>query len=320
MTSYVGAWRREGRDQHSDVVMSLPSPLPNFLGIGAPRAGTTWLHSLLVAHPDVLMPSRRKELHFFDAHYGRGLDWYARSYTLPSSGEVAPRVGEITPTYMYKDECILRIATLGLIDKFIVCVRNPVDLLWSSYKHNSTILDFCGDIDDFMEDFPHVVQRGLYAQALAPWIKQFGNDHFFFLRLDDLAADPVGTREEIAEFLGINPHRFPSAAGLNQVNPSVAPRFRRLYSLGKRSIRLLGSVDQTWVVRLGKRLGIRRMLISTSKPDSSGPPEEIRRSLSKFYAEDLVELNRLVGLDVRPWLPMYTHNEGEPTGLHTPGV
>jgi hypothetical protein len=38
---------------------------PNFLGIGAQKAGTTWLHHNLQAHPDVWMP-RVKEVHYFD--------------------------------------------------------------------------------------------------------------------------------------------------------------------------------------------------------------------------------------------------------------
>lgn len=40
--------------------------LPHFLGIGAPRAGTTWLHSMLVQHPDVYLPPI-KEVHYFDS-------------------------------------------------------------------------------------------------------------------------------------------------------------------------------------------------------------------------------------------------------------
>jgi hypothetical protein len=37
--------------------------IPNFLGIGVPKAGTTWLYELLKAHPEVYVPSYRKELY-----------------------------------------------------------------------------------------------------------------------------------------------------------------------------------------------------------------------------------------------------------------
>lgn len=39
--------------------------VPDFLCIGAQKAGTTWLHAILSAHPDVWLPSR-KEIHYFD--------------------------------------------------------------------------------------------------------------------------------------------------------------------------------------------------------------------------------------------------------------
>jgi hypothetical protein len=37
---------------------------PDFIGIGAQKAGTTWLHRNLQAHPQIHMP--RKEVHYFD--------------------------------------------------------------------------------------------------------------------------------------------------------------------------------------------------------------------------------------------------------------
>ena len=41
------------------------SRLPDFLGIGAQKSGTTWLHHNLSQHPGVWMPPV-KELHYFD--------------------------------------------------------------------------------------------------------------------------------------------------------------------------------------------------------------------------------------------------------------
>jgi hypothetical protein len=37
---------------------------PDFIGIGAQKAGTTWLARNLQAHPEIHMP--RKEVHYFD--------------------------------------------------------------------------------------------------------------------------------------------------------------------------------------------------------------------------------------------------------------
>src|SRR3989304_2234426 len=53
--------------------------LPNFIIIGAMRSGTTSLARYLGAHPQVFMAAK-KEVHFFDFHFDRSLDWYARHF------------------------------------------------------------------------------------------------------------------------------------------------------------------------------------------------------------------------------------------------
>ncbi|MEN0019911.1 MAG: hypothetical protein AAF747_03400 [Planctomycetota bacterium] len=40
--------------------------MPNFVGIGVPKGGTTWLYDLIDRHPDGYVSQRRKELHYFD--------------------------------------------------------------------------------------------------------------------------------------------------------------------------------------------------------------------------------------------------------------
>ena len=47
----------------------------HFLGIGAQKAGTTWLFEKLREHPSLSFPGG-KEVHFWDTHSDRGLNWY----------------------------------------------------------------------------------------------------------------------------------------------------------------------------------------------------------------------------------------------------
>jgi hypothetical protein len=53
---------------------------PHFIGIGAARAGTTWVTDQLQRHPRIWIP-RRKELHYFT----RGLEYLSPSYLADSS-------------------------------------------------------------------------------------------------------------------------------------------------------------------------------------------------------------------------------------------
>ena len=85
--------------------------LPNFLVIGAQRGGTTLLHRILDAHPEVYVPQRRKEIHFFDWYHERGADWYAGFF--PGEGTARYRaIGEVTPDYLFEPQTPHRIRAL----------------------------------------------------------------------------------------------------------------------------------------------------------------------------------------------------------------
>lgn len=105
--------------------------LPNFLIVGAARAGTTSLYYYLKQHPDVFM-SPKKEIDFFDVdkNFEKGLDWYER-YFEGYTGQKA--IGEASPLYMYLEKVPKRIAKVIPDVKLIFILRNPVDRAYSHY-------------------------------------------------------------------------------------------------------------------------------------------------------------------------------------------
>lgn len=46
------------------------------LGIGAAKAGTTTLATLMHQHPDIQKPIKGKEVHYFDEQFDKGSDFY----------------------------------------------------------------------------------------------------------------------------------------------------------------------------------------------------------------------------------------------------
>lgn len=270
--------------------------LPNFLGIGAPRAGTTQLHEILATHPDVLMPSRRKELNFFDRHFHRGLAWYAASFERPPGGRTPAAVGEITPVYMYREQCRPRIRTVASIERFVVCLRDPVDLLWSSYRQNAAIFNFQGDLAAFMEAFPEVVANGFYARALRPWFDEFGRDRFLLLRFEEMVDERDRMLSRLAAFLGIDERRFPVELNGMERNQAFTPRFPMLHSLAKRSTMWLYDADLTWVVKLAKRAGLRSLVRARADGGDVQLAPEHRAELTRLYADDQEELEELAGV------------------------
>ncbi|MBA3731354.1 MAG: sulfotransferase domain-containing protein, partial [Gammaproteobacteria bacterium] len=105
--------------------------LPNFLIIGASRCGTTWMANNIKSHPDVFMPPK-KELHFFDASFDKGWDYYASFFPDKKCARYRA-IGEATPAYLYMPQ-VARLIKSRLPDvKMIVSLRNPIDRAYSQY-------------------------------------------------------------------------------------------------------------------------------------------------------------------------------------------
>jgi hypothetical protein len=121
--------------------------LPDFIIIGAQRAGTTSLFYYLRIHPDVRRPLSRdgsvfwpKELHFFDEYYGRGLDWYRRFFPLAAERRVARMrgrdlvAGEATPYYLFHPAVPERVAASVPDVRLIALLRDPIERAYSHYQ------------------------------------------------------------------------------------------------------------------------------------------------------------------------------------------
>ena len=66
---------------------SFARALPDFLIIGAQKAGTTALYSYLRRHPEIGGPAW-KEVSYFDRHYRRGAGWYRGQFPVRSDGRI----------------------------------------------------------------------------------------------------------------------------------------------------------------------------------------------------------------------------------------
>jgi predicted acyl esterase len=101
--------------------------LPNFLCIGAQKAGTTTLWLLLNQHPDVFLATPRETCFFYDdVLYGGGITSYERNFFREWNGQKA--VGEKAPARI-KD-------SLGDKVKLIVTLRSPAKRAHSHFRHN----------------------------------------------------------------------------------------------------------------------------------------------------------------------------------------
>jgi hypothetical protein len=167
-------------------------PLPHFLGIGAQKAGTTWLDRNLRCHPDLFLPEQ-KELHYFDRQWFRGLHHYLRKFE-GSGGRVR---GEITPSYsVLRPERIRYIHTLMPHARLVLLLRNPVDRAWSHSMMRLVKRRKCRleDVDP-EELLAHLREggnrrRSSYLTVLDHWLRFYPQEQLFIGFFEEVGREP----------------------------------------------------------------------------------------------------------------------------------
>lgn len=106
--------------------------LPDFICVGAQKAGTTTLDQHLRCHSQVYLPSI-KEVQYFSNKYSKGIRWYHHHFVDATESQ---RIGEVTPYYLFHPFCAERISKNLPHAKIIVLLRDPVARAVSGYFHS----------------------------------------------------------------------------------------------------------------------------------------------------------------------------------------
>ena len=238
---------------------------PDFLVIGAQRAGTTWLHRVLRQHPSLWLPPV-KELHYFDrletkrtildpkerrrvglkqllsldpwlVSYWlrmRSDEWYARLFRgAKAEGLVA---GEITPAYATLDETVLRrIKRLNDNIKLIFVMRDPVERAWSAV--NNAAKKGAADASSVEKSIKRARESGAAARsAYADTIKRleavFPANQVHYCFFEDLRDRPEALTSDLFSFLGVEPVpptpvQLPQAVNVAAGSKPIPPEFSR---------------------------------------------------------------------------------------------
>lgn len=273
--------------------------LPTFLGIGAPRAGTTWLHALLLSHPDVYMPTRRKEVRFFDRYYERGLGWYKTFFPPPEHANRYQAIGEISTQYYDCESCPERISATLPEGKLIMMLRHPVSRAYSHYGFCVQRRNFRGPFEDFLATRPRALGKGFYSRYLKQYLRYFDRTQILALLFEDVFTDIFETQKTIANFLEIDVRGFPTSVTEGKVNASSVPTFRFLYGFIVKTGRRLRKRRLEPLVDFVMRLGIQRVLAKgNSLPPLDG---EMKKNLSQLYEDEFDELEQCLQIDLSCW-------------------
>ncbi len=175
-----------------------PLKLPEFIGIGPPRTGTTWLHAAL--DEVVWLPHNVKETDFFSKRYHKGIEWYASHFR---HADDSRPIGEICP-YFGATEIIDHVAEHIPRCKIIATLRDPVDRAyshyWLKYRYDPTPPSFEAALGSSADR--RLREENRYAFYLRQWQQRFGADRVMVAFYNDLKTDPQQYLDRICDFIG----------------------------------------------------------------------------------------------------------------------
>lgn len=246
----------------------------------------------LGAHPEVFVTSH-KELHFFDAHFDLGLEWYESQF---ANAQGARQRGEGTPAYLYGDVSMRRLKATLPGARLLVILRNPVDRAYSHYWHDRargrTTLEFedALSVGSTMPAGPGGVVRGYlakghYLRFLEPLEAERAASRLHVLLFEDLRDQPESAYVAVCRYLDVDAGAVPDLVG-HRLNPFVEFRSLRARRFGRRLPKALRNA----VGRVNTR-------------DRPYPPiaPGLRARLHEHFEEDNAALSDWLGRDLDVW-------------------
>lgn len=205
--------------------------LPDFLGLGVQKGGTTTLQRLLEQHPGAFLPAA-KELHYFSLHFAEGETWYREQFSAATPDQ---RCGEITPYYVFHPQAPDRVQALLPQARLIVLLRDPVERALSQYFHSLRLgleaLPLEAALAAESERLRGVhellsapegrhrshqehsyLSRSRYQDQLPRWQARFAAEQLLVLRSEDLFEDPECVWDRVLHFLELEPWPLPTLA------------------------------------------------------------------------------------------------------------
>jgi Sulfotransferase domain len=283
----------------------------DFIGIGAPKCGTTWLSAQLEAHPQIGF-ARDKEVYYFADTilrriagkelrcFDRGEGWYHEQFP-PAVGAASCR-GEFCPSYLYSEEAAARIAAYRPDIKLLLCLRPPAEMIysWYWYNRNAVVASLPESFEEMMEN-PFLRDLGCFAQHLKPYLDRFPAKNILVVQFDAIRRDPDRVRQRTYEFLKVAMDFKPQLEA--DKNEARAPRFPLLQSSAQRlygglsALPGAGKVLKSPVVARTLQSVYHRFNTRARKYEPLSLQE--RLNWEAYYAADQKELSNLLqGLQV----------------------
>lgn len=222
--------------------------LPDFIVCGAMKSGTTSLLHYLSQHPQV-HASFKKEVHFFDLNYGRGVEWYRSFFPLRRALGPDDATGEASPLYIFYPPAPQRIHRLLPEARLIALLRDPTERAVSQYFHEvrkgrETLPPMealtreeerlrpvveRGDYSSTTYIHCSYKSRGRYAEQLARYLEYFPREQLLVRSAEQFFREPQVVLADVFRFIEVDDGFRPRDLEPRNVSDNRTKVDRRVY-------------------------------------------------------------------------------------------
>ena len=285
---------------------------PDFFIIGAPKSATTALWHYLSRHPNIFMPAL-KEPHYFSFDLKFGQIKTEQQYTdlFKAVDTQQTSIGEASVYYLYSDTAVNNIESFNPDAKYVVSVRNPMEMAVSLHAEQlgsiENIRDFRQAWDAMDErrngenvpafcDEPRLLLYDEICQVgrqLNRLLSSVNREKVKIVLFDDIKNSPEKVYQEIIEFLDL------PACEFEEFNPHRQRRHWR-YPVVTRILNQLGIIKSKLGIK--KSTGLLRPFYKVNMSGkSSKVPRDVWMELSEYFADDIKLLENILDKDLSSW-------------------
>jgi hypothetical protein len=274
--------------------------LPNFLIIGAAKAGTTSLYHYLRQHPDVYMSPVKEPAYYASDGGGTASGDRIRTRAayeqLFEAATTARARGEASPQYLNDETAPDRIAADLRDVRLIVSLRNPVDRAYSSYLGRLAGGTERRSVEEALRRGTYYFDSSLYHASLNRYFTRFDRSRIKVLLFDDLVAGARDTVQEVCDFLGVaRDFAFDPSV---KYGSAVAPRSAAVNTLFWKIVYPVRRFVPERLRNTGLAGRAQQLLVRAPDP----LPAAIRRQLQADFRDDIVQTEALIGRSLAAWL------------------
>ena len=294
---------------------------PNFFIVGAPRCGTTALHRWLGQHKDIFM-AQEKETHFFadDLKGYQSIKTVEEYCKLFKSAQGETSIGEASVLYLMSEVAVKNILKFIPDAKFIVTIRNPVDIVMS--WHKQLLVTGQEDVLDFYSAWNLQESRrsgsNIPTNCMDPSLLQYGQigglgnqikrisqscttDQILVVQYDDLCKQPAEAYARILEWLCLEQDGFKNFSRVNENRRFKSLKLKMFWQRNKKMKAIRKVIRNTVGEKTYGQIRNRVLPFITQPAAMQTLSIENRAEILDFFAKDIEQLTEFFNQDFSHW-------------------